>query len=327
MTFQAPSMASSRLAGIITGAVREADRVLFLAVEGFGKTTFGANAPSPIFITAEEGAAQIGVARFPVPERLADVYADIDTLAKEAHGYKTLVIDTLDALEPMVWNEVCKREGKKNIEELGYGKGYTMALYDWRELLAKLDGLRKTLGMEIILLSHVKAKNFSNPLGPDYTRYEPTINPQAATLFKGWPDTTLFGIFEEAAVEAATGREIKTVNAKGKAKGVASGRRVIKTERSAAWDAKNRYDLPNEILLPPDPALSYRAYADLREAFWAKKLGNYEDPQELYIQATFMANTLPDGEKKTTAIGYIETNKGNAINLKKAIARLEAQAA
>lgn len=320
MTHAAPAL-NSRLATIITGAVREPDRILGMGVEGVGKSTFAAGAPSPIFITAEEGASQIGVARFPQPKTFKDVLDDLRVLLKEEHPYKTVVIDTLDAVEPLAWKAACDRGGKTDIEDFGFGKGFTIVLDDWREMIALLDRLRREKGMEVILLAHAVAKNFSNPSGPDYARYEPNLNKQAALLFKGWTDTTLFMTFEEAAIDAQTGGIIKDVATKKRVKGGSTGRRVMLTQRTAAYDAKNRWNLPAEIeMIYPD---SYSPYAKARDAFWNTKIAVNPDALEAEC------NTLLDGlvltatddiqkAKIEKARDYVAKNTGNGPALLKA---------
>ena len=57
---------------------------------------------------------------------------------------------------------------------------------------------------------------------------------------KEWADAVLFTRYETFAhVDEKTKR----------AKGVSTGARVLHTQRTAAWDAKNRYDLPEVLPL------------------------------------------------------------------------------
>jgi hypothetical protein len=233
------------------------DRILLVGTEGVGKTTFAADAPNPIFICAEDGLPPVlgSVPRFPEPTGLSDVLEAVRVLIREEHGYGTLVIDTLDWLEPLIWHELCTRNGwldahgTPDIEKPGYGKGYVAATEDWRKLLSALDILRERKSMEVILLAHAAIKMFQNPAGNDYSRYESKLHKGAAALVREWTDVNLFAVHEEFV------REVK-----GKAKGVSTGRRVIHTERTAAWDAKNRYALPSEL------PLNYADYAAARAA-------------------------------------------------------------
>jgi len=280
---EAPARMS--LANIRSGRVSRPDRIILAGTEGVGKSTFAAGAPSPIFIAAEDGIGHLDVSSFPEPETIADVYEAIRVLRHDKHDHKTVVIDTVDWLEPLVWDEVCKRNSWKNIEEPGYGKGFTIALDEWRKLIADLDALRAERGMEVILIAHTAIKVFNNPSGPDFSRYELNVNRQSAALLKQWADAVLFACYEEM---------VKKDKGEMKGKGVSTGHRVIHTVRRAAWDAKNRHYLPE--VLP----LNYADYAAARAA---------EAPQSfeaLSIEFDVLLSELkPDKALKDKIVGFV----------------------
>ncbi len=122
---------------------------------------------------------------------------------------------------------------------IGFGKGYAAALDEWRKFLAQLERLRAK-GMHVVLLAHTHLKTFKNPLGEDFDRYELKLNLKAGGLLKEWCDAVLFANYETFAVKASGTT---------KAKGVSSGARYIYTERTAGYDAKNRYALPAQMAL------------------------------------------------------------------------------
>jgi hypothetical protein len=217
-------------------------RVLLYGVEGVGKSTFAANAPNPVFLAAEDGTAQLDVARFPEPETWADVFDALDELTRSQHDFRSLVIDTLDWLEPICWASVVQRGGPKikSIEDYGFGKGYTAALDEWRLFLAALERLRNARGMHVVMLAHSWIKTFKNPEDDDYDRYEMKLHAKAGGMLKEWCDAVLF-----ARYETFTTKDDKTK----RVRGVSSGARVVHTQRTAAWDAKNRYDLPETLPL------------------------------------------------------------------------------
>ena len=229
------------LASISTGPVRQPARVVLYAPEGVGKTTFGAGCPSPIFICAEAGTAQLDVARFPQPQSWGDVLDAITVLGKENHEYKSLVIDSLDWLEPLAYKSVCETGNKKSIEDFGFGKGYNMAVDLWRGLLARLERLQVVKGMHVILLAHAHIRPFKNPEGEDYDRWELQLNKKIAGLIKQWPDEVLFARFQTFTHEQND-----------RHKGISNGARIMKTVWDAAYDAKNRHGLPDEIPLKWD---------------------------------------------------------------------------
>lgn len=219
------------------------DRILLMGVEGVGKSQFGAEAPKPVFIAAEEGLGHLAethdLQKFPEPETWRHLLAQVDALINEEHDFETLVIDTLDWVEPLIWDYLCQIKNWKDIEAPGYGKGYNLAVPEFRRLFSKLDELREKRTMRIIVLAHTSIMTFSDPTtGADYNRYEPSVNRKAGNVAKQWADFVLFGQFETWAIEE-----------KQRMVGVSSGRRVLYTQRCAAYDAKARYPLPEEIPL------------------------------------------------------------------------------
>jgi hypothetical protein len=227
------------LGAVVTGRIAAPMRVLLYGVEGVGKSSFAAGAPAPVFLAAEDGTNELDVARLPLAQDWQDVLDAVHLLQNEKHAYKTLVIDTLDWIEPMIWRFICARDSEKDIESYGYGKGYTKALQEWQFLLQRLDGLRRG-GMHVVLLAHSWIKPFKNPQGEDYDRYELKLNKQAAGICKEWPDCVLFANHE---VRAKLDDKTKRV------RGESSGARFIYTARTAAYDAKNRYGLPKMLPL------------------------------------------------------------------------------
>lgn len=226
------------LASIKRGKSTAPWRILLYGVEGVGKTTLAAATPSPVFIGAEDGTGHLDVARFPTPANWSEVRAVSELLTKEAHDFKTLVVDTVDWVEPLLWAHICARDKEANIESYGYGKGYQVALDEWRSWLADLERLR-TVGVNVMLLGHTTARNFKNPEGEDYDRYELKLHAKAGGLLKEWCDAVLFANHETFT---------KTHERTKRVKGVSTGARWLYTQRTAAYDAKNRYGFPD--LLP-----------------------------------------------------------------------------
>ncbi|MEZ6008797.1 MAG: ATP-binding protein [Planctomycetota bacterium] len=111
-----------KLDAVRRGVRPAADRVLLVGTEGVGKSTFAADAPSPIFLAAEDGIRHLDVASFPEPTSFADVMDAIRTLQTEPHEFQTLVIDTIDWVEPLVFEAVCQQNGWTTIEDPGYGR-------------------------------------------------------------------------------------------------------------------------------------------------------------------------------------------------------------
>ena len=224
-------------------------RTLLYGVQGVGKSTFGAMAESPIFVPIEDGLADIDCERFPLAEKYADVLATLATLYTQEHGYRTVVVDSLDWLERLIWSEVCRKRGVESIEDIGYGKGFAFALTQWKEVLAGLDALRNERGMAVILIAHAQIERFNNPETDAYDRYAPRLQKQASALIQEWADEVLFGCYRVHTRQTDEGFNRKRVV------GLGRGERVVRTTERPAHVAKNRLNLPDEI------PLDYRVYA------------------------------------------------------------------
>lgn len=245
------------LANITRGKQDKPFRVVIYGVEGVGKTTFASEAPSAIVLPAEQGAHHLDVARFPVPQRWEDVHEAVRVLTEEEHDFKTFVLDALDPAEALCWDYVARQAGKADIEAIGYGKGYTAAVAEWRQFLASLDRLSERRGMHIILIGHSHIKTFKNPVGEDFDRYMLQLHEKSAAVIRQWPDAMLFAQYE---VIAKHDRDSK------RTRGIGTGERVLQTEHGGGWDAKNRYNLPpvlplswHEFVKAAEEGLSGRA--------------------------------------------------------------------
>ena len=303
---QPPPTAATRgrmaLANISRGRIDKPDRILVIGQEGVGKTTFAANAPAPIFICAEDGTSHVDVARFPEPERFGDVIDAVRALVTDPHEYQTLVIDTLDWLEPLVWAHVCESGKKPDIEAFGYGKGYIAALDQWRALLAVIDAVRNARNMGVILLAHAHIKTFKNPEGEDFDRYTGKLHEKAYGLIREWCDHVLFARFQTYTIEKD-----------GRHKGISDGARVLCTTRTAAYDAKNRADLPPEL------PLSWEDFAT------AAKRHAPASPEKFVTECESLLPVVGDADGKLGA--YLATIRGDAAKLAHFTNRLRAKAA
>jgi hypothetical protein len=224
-------------------------RILVYGTEGIGKSTLAANAPNPIFIQTEDGLGEITCDKFPLATTFDDVVAPLNELAVSDHTYQTVVIDSLDWLERLIWDAVCREYRTNSIEKAdgGYQRGYVHALTYWRKTVDGLQRLRLTKGMAIILIAHAKVEKFDDPESATYDRYSPRLQKHAAALVNEWCDAVLFATrkFRTETEDRGFGRE-RTIAV---GLGAAGGERVLRTVGSPACIAKNRYDLPAELPL------------------------------------------------------------------------------
>ena len=248
-----------------TGNV-EPPRIVLYGVEGIGKTCIAANAPNPIFIQTEDGVSgsmpdgtpvlthinQNGGAVLPLATSYDDVRGVLAALASDDHdhAFKTLVVDSLDWLEPLIWKKVVadnpltdKGKPVSSIEDYGFGKGYGLALNIWTDFKDALAYLRAHKGMSVVLLAHHEVKRFDDPSTEPYDRYQPKLHKAANAKMKEWADCILFANYRVSTTQVDTGFN----NTKTRA--IGSGDRLLFTEERPAFIAKNRFAMPAEIAL------------------------------------------------------------------------------
>lgn len=237
------------LSSIRTGVRNKPPKIVIYGVGGIGKTTFAASAPSPIFLCTEDGLGSLDVSRFEVREgdpllrSWKEILDCVATLYTEEHSYQTVVLDTIDFAEPLLWEHVCQEDGKKHIEEYGYGKGYVRAIDEARKLLDGLEALRNERDMAVILIAHNEVRSHYAPDAPEYSRYQLRLQTRLASLIHDWPDALLFAQWKVHVVQEDKGFHLK------RGRGVGTGERVLYTEERPGWWAKNRYGLPAELPL------------------------------------------------------------------------------
>lgn len=232
----------SLIGSITKGREQQPPRIMIYGSEGVGKSTFASLAPNPVFIQTEDGLSEIDTSKFPLARTFEDVVMQLQAVRDEQHEFGTLVIDSLDWLERLVWDRVCADYGVKCIEKAdgGYGKGYVHALTYWRQIVSILNDIRSKRGMAVILIAHAAVERFEDPEHAAYDRYTPRIHKKACSLICEWVDAVLFAS-RRLRVDSTTGKAAPV--------GADGGERILRTNGSPACIAKNRFGLPTELPL------------------------------------------------------------------------------
>jgi hypothetical protein len=213
-------------------------RTLVYGVQGVGKSSFAASGAKPIFVPCEDGLANIDCDRFSLVRSTKEVLDAIAALYDEDHSYRTVVVDSLDWLERMIWDDVCAEFGVKYLEKAdgGYGKGYTYALPRWRTFLDGLDALRERRGMAVVLIAHARAEKFQTPENTAHDRFAPRLHKLASALVQEWCDEVFFATYSAISDPA-------------RVKSDATLERVMRTSEGPTHVAKNRLAMPAELPL------------------------------------------------------------------------------
>ena len=292
------------LTRVSKGRVDHAAWVHIYGPEGVGKSSFGAATPDPIFIDVEQGTMNLDTTRFvfdekgrTMPSGFEEFLEAVRTVEREDHPYKTLVVDTLDAVEALVWRYICERDNKKNIPDYGWGKGENyVALDEWRRLVAALERVRAR-GVQVVTLSHSTVKHFDDPESDGWDRHILKLHDKAGALVKERADAVLFARFETVLKKKSTDGQSKKLRA------VTTDARWLYTKHTGAYDAKNRYDLPEEIPF------------DWNELWAAIQAHKPADSDDLVAAIREKAARLGDLEPK--ALKFLEGAEGDAVKLSK----------
>ncbi|HNX25796.1 MAG TPA: ATP-binding protein [Phycisphaerae bacterium] len=228
-------------------------RLMVYGIEGIGKSTLASQAPKAIFIPTEDGLDQIACDSFPLAKSFADVESAIGALVMEDHDYQSVVVDSADWLERLIWDKLCEDYGVDSIEKVdgGYARGYTHALTCWRRIIDGMETLRLKRDMCVIILAHAKVETFADPEHTAYDRYSPRLHKHANALLCEWLDAILFATRKIITKSEDAGFNKTRTIASGLGKN--GGDRILRCVGSPACVAKNRYSLPGELPLAWQP--------------------------------------------------------------------------
>lgn len=230
-------------------------RIIINAVEGWGKTSFGAHAPNPAILMSRGESGYITLRqRGLVPDAACveltswkDTLATVDELESDIAGHGAIVLDALGGFERLCHEFVCARDFGGDWGEKGFAsfqKGFDVSIAEWLQLLTRLDRVRTAHGIPIVILSHSRIRPFKNPLGNDFDRYIADCHEKTWGVTHKWADAVFFGTYVTVVID-----DKKTK----RAKGIGGTERVLYTTRRDAFDAKNRYAMPPELSIPEDP--------------------------------------------------------------------------
>jgi hypothetical protein len=217
--------------------------ILIFGNEGRGKTTLASKAPKPVALLLERGLpkgvtidAIEGVASFD------DVLGVLRDLYTDHHGYRSLIIDTMDSLEALLIEHVCRCNGWKTIETPAYGKGFVIADAEWQRFIRGVTAIRDKHDMTIIMTCHAEVVNVNDPRAPSYSSYQPKLHKRGRGLVMDACDAVFF-LAEDLRI---------TTDDNNRVRASASPQRHLFTEGSPSFSAKNRFAMPAKIAIPID---------------------------------------------------------------------------
>jgi hypothetical protein len=218
-------------------------RLVLYGVDGIGKSTFAAGAPSPVWIPTKDGIAPAGMASFDVLTSYPQLLEALRALASGDHTHRTVVLDSLDWIERLIHAHVAFEHGKDNVELIPYGKGFTFALEHWETVLKALDYLRERKGMSVLCIAHAEIKRFDSPDTEPYERYQMKLHKTASAIIREWADIVAFANHETRMETTDVGfnKEVR--------RAISKGKRLMFLDERPSHLAKNRYALPDKVEL------------------------------------------------------------------------------
>lgn len=231
-------------------------RILLYAPPKVGKSYFAAHIPNHIFMDIEEGLD--GVRNSMAKEgkevvssgkikNTSDAVDVLKALYEEEHDYEALIVDTADWLEKLICNEVAQQHDKDVVEDIPYGRGYSLVVDRWSDFLKYFDLLRSEKNMMIVLLSHADVKKFTPPLGDEFDMYMPKLygkkdkSKTSLALLQEFSDIIMFADFKVETKEVGEGFSKRK-------QAVGNPERILYLNSSnPSFVAGNRYGLPDKI--------------------------------------------------------------------------------
>lgn len=216
--------------------------MLLYGVDGVGKTSLAAEWPDPLYL-ATEGERPPSDVEMATPgtvetyDQMLELFAE---LLSTEHDFRTVIIDSLDGFESLVWAATARRLGLNSIEEAGYGKGYIEADTEWKEYLTALGALSRA-GIYVVQLAHPEIIRFDSPTTDPYSRYTIKLHKRANALLREQADVVGFMNYRVSLKEKDVGFNKKVSHAEG------GNERQVHLSEKAGFVAKNRFSMPDAI--------------------------------------------------------------------------------
>jgi len=220
---------------------------LIYGVDGVGKTSLAAEFPDAIYLaTAGENPPN----DVDLPKVDIDSFDTLRTwigdLIGDDHPFKTVIIDSLDGIEPLVQAETCRRIGAQSIDSneqgspTSYGRGFVEADVEWGDFMGACMALTQR-GIAVVLIAHPEIKRFDSPVSDPYDRYGVKLQKRAAALVREKSDIVAFMNYRVSLKSKEVGIKKSVTHAEG-----GKERQVHLTE-GAGFVAKNRYSMPDAV--------------------------------------------------------------------------------
>ncbi len=211
---------------------------------GVGKTTFAASIRDALLIDTEGGSDHVDGQKIRVKTK-QEFDQLLEELLTQDHAFKTVVIDTIDWLQQLVYDDIAKSAGVKNVQRIEFGRGLADAQAVIAGYLNKLQRLIDNRTNVVLLAHSMRARVNDNPDHQEIDRHQLKLQVNDKGVGVGpmvteWCDYLLYCAYDDQFYAEGKGASKKTRAAE-------SQDRVMYSEGHTNWMAKARRAIPSKI--------------------------------------------------------------------------------
>lgn len=226
---------------------KPADRAVIATIcgdSGMGKTSLAATFPRPIVIRAEDGLQAIPEKErpdaFPLITKTDDLWEQLTDVITGQHDYKTLIIDSVTALERFFIADVMASDPKnpRSINQAlgGYGAGLSAVAMMHQRVRKAAGVINERRGMHVVFVAHAETENIELPDSDPYARYSLRLGKKSVAPYVD--DSDIVGFLKLQTYTVGDGERKKAIS---------DGTRILVTYATAANVSKNRYGITSDI--------------------------------------------------------------------------------
>jgi len=222
---------------------------LLYGVDGVGKSSLAAEWPDAYYLptAGEAPPSDVELATPGTMQSLDDFFEVVGYLLSADHEFKTLIVDSLDGVEPLANDVTCKRIGADSINSndkgspAAFGQGQVQSEVEWGQFMEACRDLKQA-GIAVVLIAHPEIKRFDSPITDPYDRYGVKLNKRAAALIREQCDIVAFMNYRVSIKSKEVGIKKEVSHAEG------GKERQIHLTEGAGFVAKNRHNMPDSIV-------------------------------------------------------------------------------